>query len=62
MTSITMLKFKILLTSYGFSQYQSYTDFDIKLDGFIRIFSQILTNYEVKQILIWSKYDHGRHN
>jgi len=40
-----LLKVKIHLTSYGFSHCQSYTDFDIKLDGFIR---KLAWTYEVK--------------
>jgi len=31
---------KIYPTSYGFNQYLNYTDFDFKLDGFIRIFGR----------------------
>jgi len=34
--TLSFLKVKIL-TTYGFGIYRSYTDFDIKLDGFIRI-------------------------
>jgi len=44
MTSMTMyfiLKFKIDIISYGFSQYRGYTDFGIKLDGFIRVLTWI---------------------
>jgi len=45
------------LTSYEFSQHRSYTDFGIKLDGFIRILAwSFLTNYKVKQVLIWNKH------
>jgi len=36
---MTVLKVKIHQISNGFSQYRSYTDFDVKLDGFIRILS-----------------------
>jgi len=52
-----LLKVKINLTSFEFSQCWSHTDFGIKLDGY-----RLLTNYEVKQILIWSKRGHWRHN
>jgi len=40
-------------TFYGFSQYRN---------GFIRILLGLLTNYKVKQILIWSKLGLWRHN
>jgi len=36
----------------GFSQHRSYTNFDIKIDGFTRIFAGLLTNYEVKQQIL----------
>jgi len=41
MSMTISFKVKIHLTSYGFSQYRSYTDFNIKLDGFIRILAWI---------------------
>jgi len=44
-------KSKSIVSSYGFSQQRRRQN----LDGFIRIWRELLTNYEVKQILIWSK-------
>jgi len=35
--NIMFIQSQIRLTSYGFSQYRSKTDFDIKSDGFLRI-------------------------
>jgi len=46
-----LLKVKICLTSYGFSQYRSYTD----LNGY---WLGLLTNCEVKKILSWNKHGH----
>jgi len=44
-------------TSYEYSQYRSFTDFDIKLDGiYTDICQGLLINYEVKQILIWKSF------
>jgi len=37
--TITQSQNTYTVTSYGFSQYRSYTDFSIKLNGFIRIFA-----------------------
>jgi len=49
MTPMTMFthKVKIYLTLFGFSQYRCYTDFIIKLDGFIWILIGLLTNYKI---------------
>jgi len=49
MTALAMLlKIKIHPASYGFSQYRSYTDFDINLDGFIQILAWTFDYYDVK--------------
>jgi len=49
---------KIHLLLYGFSQYRSYTDFHIKLDGFVQIGVGLLNYYGIKQVLISSKLNH----
>jgi len=44
---LCLLEVKIHPTSYRFNRCRSYTDVDLKLDGFIRILAGLLTNYEV---------------
>jgi len=61
MTSMTMclLNAKTHMTLYRFNQYRSYTDFDIKLDGFIPdtdIGLDFLNNYEINWIQLKIEY------
>jgi len=55
MTSMAMfclLKVKIYVTLYTFSQYRSYTDFDIKKTVLYRYWLGLLNNNKIQQILV----------
>jgi len=49
-------KVKIYLTSYGFSQYRSTRILTLSCTDLYGYLLGLLTNYEVEQMLIWSKY------